>query len=106
MCVVSMVGDHYKKTLPDQFPSWFPANPLAPYPNGPAMPVTTMPPSVSREEFLSLKKEMEQIKILLEKAKAIDIATGQPDCEIDEKVVLLKELAKLVGVDLKEVFGK
>ncbi len=44
------------------------------------------------------------MKKLLQAAKRFDEATGQPHCEIDEKVRLIKEIAKLVGVELGDVF--
>ncbi len=62
--------------------------------------------SVSRAEFDALRREMEELKKLLTAAKQFDEATGQPDCEMDEKVTLIKAIAKLVGVDLGDVFGK
>lgn len=29
---------------------------------------------------------------------------GQPDCEMDDKVNLIKRVAELVGVDIKDIF--
>jgi len=37
-------------------------------------------------------------------AKVFDAITEQPDCEVDEKVALIKRIAELVGVDLHDVF--
>lgn len=62
-------------------------------------------PNISREEFEELRKEMEELKQLLLAAKAFDEATGQPDCEMDEKVELIRRVAELVGIDVDEVFG-
>lgn len=59
----------------------------------------------SRAEFEALKKEMEELKKLLLAAKRYDEATGQPDCEMEDKVELITKLAKLVGVDMQEVFN-
>lgn len=98
MCVVSNVGDYYGRTIPNRYPDWFP-----PQQTYPILPVT--PPSVSQEEFDALKKEVEKMKKLIKKAKAIDEATEQPNCEKADKVAMLKRLAELVGVDLGEVFG-
>ncbi len=36
--------------------------------------------------------------------KDIDKELGQPDCEMDEKVNIIKALAKYLGVDMSEVF--
>ncbi|HET9285670.1 MAG TPA: hypothetical protein VFR24_27270 [Candidatus Angelobacter sp.] len=93
MCVVSFVGDYYK----DQFPhkSYWDRIlvPTTPFPN-------TIPASITREEFDDLKKTVLEMKDLLIKAKEIDEKTGQPDCEMEEKVELLRKVAKLVGVEL------
>lgn len=90
MCVVSMIGDHYqdKWQLPPIDPSG----------------VTNIFPGVSQEEFNALKKEVEEMKQLLIRAKIYDENNGEPNCEQDEKVELLKRIAELVGVDLSEIF--
>ncbi len=91
MCSTSMVGDYYKQnTFPQSFPQW-----------GGSVPTKF----VSQEEFDELKKSIEEIKILLLAAKKYDEAMNEPDCEMDEKVAMIKKLAEMVGVDLKEVFG-
>ncbi len=93
MCVVSMIGDHTRD-------KW----------NQPWSP--TVPPvvewdfgKVSRTEFEALKKEVEDLKQLLIKAKLYDEANDEPSCEMEDKVELLKRIAEAVGVDLEEVFG-
>lgn len=90
MCVVSNMGDYWKDRQWPSYPS---------YPNIPN-------PEVSREEFERLKKDIEELKQLLLAAKKYDEATNQPDCEMDDKVALIKKIADAVGVDLSEVFGK
>lgn len=60
---------------------------------------------VSREEFNALKKEVKELRKLLLAAKEFDEATGQADCEMDEKIEFIRQLADFVGVDLDEVFG-
>lgn len=85
MCVVSMIGDHYsdkwKKIFPEPFPAFYPAPP-------------------TREEFDQLKREVLELRELLKKAKAYDEANGEPNCEMEEKMDLLRKVAKLVGVEL------
>ena len=44
------------------------------------------------------------MKKMLEAAKIYDKDTGQPDCEMEEKIDFLKKVAKLVGVNLEEIF--
>lgn len=92
MCAVSMVGDYWKDKLPERHPWIFPNSPIVPF-NAP-----------TKEEFEALKKEVEHLKELLKAAKIYDEQTNQPDCEMDEKVALIKKIAELVGVDMKEIF--
>lgn len=96
MCAVSMIGDYYT----DKWggikidPSWYP---------GPNQTVQSQ--QVSYADFQALKKEVEEMKALLLRAKKYDEDNNEPHCEMDEKVDLLKKVASLVGVDLEEVFG-
>ena len=99
MCVVSFVGDYYRDTFPKK--DYWPV--VQPFIN-PQIPITIVP-EVTKAEFDALKKDVLEMKELLKKAKKYDEETGQPDCEMEEKVDLLKKIAKLVGVDLSEVFG-
>lgn len=88
MCVVSNMGDHYnqKFTQPD-YTNFF--NNIS---------------IVSRAEFDTVKKEVEEMRAILKRAKLYDEQTSQPDCEMEDKVKKLKEIATLMGVDLSEVF--
>jgi hypothetical protein len=95
-----MVGDDWSKRLPGTYPWIAPASvPTTPLPNN-------ILQLVPRYEFDALKREVEQMKKELEAAKAQDVADGNPDCEMEEKVELLKKIAELVGVDLSTVFDK
>lgn len=97
MCMVSNVGDGWADKFPDKWPGMNPPPHSAPF---------ILPAGVSQADFDALKKEVEELKKLLVAAKKFDEATGQPDCAMDEKVKLIKAIAKLVGVDLGDVFGK
>lgn len=89
MCTVSMVADRWKTSHPSyDYTNW-----------------NTLPLGVTKEEFEKLKKEVEELKLLLLAAKRFDKETGQPDCEKEDKIRLITEIAKAVGVDLEEVFG-
>lgn len=114
MCAVSMVGDHYRDKFSDPW-SPYPWNPGPLIPRSPGVPAPALPSpgigiwppaAISRQEFDALKKEVEDMKALLIRAKKYDDETGQHDCEMDEKVALLKKVAELVGVSLEEVFGQ
>lgn len=94
MCMVSNVGDSWAQKFPHNWPHF---NPLPAH--------IELIQSVPKAEFDALKKEVQELKELLKAAKKFDQATGQPDCEMDEKVKLIKAIAQLVGVDLGDVFG-
>lgn len=99
MCVVSMVGDHYADKWLPRWPDLVP-----PEPGGTR--IIKLPPEITREEFDALKCEVEEMKALLKRAKEYDERNNEPDCEIDEKMDLLRRVAKLVGVDIDDVIGK
>lgn len=93
MCVVSMVSDHYLEKWDSR---WNMNNPNPFYLNN----------TISRYEFEELKKEVKELKELLIRAKKYDEEHHEHQCETEEKVRLLKEVAKLVGVELSDVLGK
>lgn len=96
MCVSSMIGDHYADKWRQR--EWFQGVPQMPQ----YIPVA----QISRQEFDDLKREVMDMKALLIRAKEYDARNNEPDCEIDEKMDLLRRVAKLVGVDLGSVIGK
>lgn len=98
MCVVSMVGDHYRDVWTAPRDGWhIPVQPLP----GPII----LPSPISREEFDALKKEVLEMKALLKRAKDYDERNNEPECEVDEKMDLLRRVAKLVGVELDDVIS-
>lgn len=99
MCVVSMIGDHYRDiwTTPQRDGWHIPVQ----QPTGPII----LPSPISREEFDALKKEVMEMKALLKRAKDYDERNNEPECEVDEKMDLLRKVAKLVGVDLDDVIA-
>lgn len=82
MCVVSIVGSGWQDQFPGSYPSY---------------------PNVSQAEFDKLKREVQELKKLIEAAKRFDEATGQKDCENADKVKFIKDVAKFVGVDIEIV---
>lgn len=90
MCVVSMIGDHYndKWNTPDYKQIW------------------DNWPEVTKQEFDALKKEVEEMKELLKRAKIYDEVNNEPNCEIENKVAMLKKIAELFNINLDEVFKK
>lgn len=97
MCMVSNIGDVYGKKWQDYTPPV-----IQPPPTQMFIPVS----EVTKAEFEALKKEVMALKELLLAAKKFDEATGQPDCEMESKIAIIKKVAEAVGVNLDEVFGK
>jgi hypothetical protein len=91
MCIVSAIGDDWQRRLPQQWPL-VPPNPVYPI------------PEISRSEFDALKREVEALKVLLKQAKKFDEETGQPNCEVEQKVAFMKQIAEALGVDMSDVF--
>lgn len=96
MCAVSNVGDYWRT---NDWPKWDQAVTITPY------QLCTPVPDTTKADLEALRREIEELKKLLLAAKKYDEATGQPGCEAEDKVALIKEIAKLVGVDMTEVFG-
>ena len=106
MCTFSMVVDDWKKRTADQHP-WtgpyldFPDIKIVPY-----TPTVTVPPIeelATKAEVDALKQEIEALKKLLRAAGEYDAATGQPNCEQEEKIKALRILAQLLGVDMGDL---
>lgn len=64
MCVVSNIGDYWKDRLPDQYP-WI--TPLTP--SSPATLPIAIPSYVTQQQFDELKKEIMELKKLLQAAQ-------------------------------------
>lgn len=100
MCVVSAVGDDWSR--PQRWPNW-PGQ--VPFPNRlPSDPIPNVLDRVTRQEFDELKALVMKMKEELEAARAEDIADGNPDCEMEDKVIILKKIAEAFGFDLSGVF--
>lgn len=83
-----MIADHYReKWEPRQ---WFP-------------PPQISIPAIGGYEFDALKKEVEELKKLLARAAKYDKDNGEPECEVEDKMALLRKVAKAVGVELDDV---
>lgn len=93
MCVVSMVGDYWRdRTLPQKYPN---------YTDWTSITQKEFVNAVTREEFdAALKRGVEELKQLLKAAVKYDEQVGEPHCENEDKVALIKKIAELVGVDI------
>ena len=92
MCTVSMIGDFYSEKWSPRFPPQVGTFQI-------------LPLSVSRDEFDALKREVLDMKALLERAVKYDRANGEPECSMEEKLVLLRKVAELVGVPFPDLNG-
>lgn len=90
MCAVSMVTGYWKDYTQPGLPTGI---------GTPGWP----PNSVTKEEFEALRKEVLELKKLLEAAKAYDTATGQHNCQKEENVKIIKQIAENLGVDLRDL---
>lgn len=100
MCVYSAIGDYAQQTWPKRYPDLVPW--VTPGPHTIHFPPV---PSPTKEQFDSLVREVEALKELLKAAKVYDELTHQPDCEMEEKIELIRNVAKFVGVDLSDVLS-
>lgn len=98
-----MVGDHYNDKWKQ--PQWTGIISNVTY-DPPISNVTYDPSQVSKKDFDALKKDVEEMKKLLERALDYDKRNNEPNCEMEEKVALLKKVAELVGVNLEDIFPK
>lgn len=89
MCMVSNSGDWWQKQSPVQ-----PLQPLQPFTNDWTWLLGKQGPT--QEEFDELKKKVEQMSEQLKKAKIFDEETGQKDCENEEKLAKLRQIAKII----------
>lgn len=94
MCAVSNVGDQFGPSYwPKKYPEIFPS------PNTPSPNIANL-----ERKLEEIRTELEALKDLLKAAKVFDEKTGQKDCEMDEKVHFLRDLAKRMNVDFSDVF--
>lgn len=83
MCVVSMVLDHYTTTWPRKH--W---------------PQPTVYPPITPPQTYPTQEEIRDFRELLDRAREYDKRNNEPDCEMDDKKKLLKEMADKLGVDI------
>lgn len=98
MCVYSMIMDHYTekwgKYVPPEPPRTIPLVPWDYPPYWPdVLPAPEAKPPISPEEI-------EEFRELLRRAKAYDKNNNEPDCELESKKAILKELAEKLGVEI------
>ena len=92
MCVVSNIGDGYRRDFPQRWPTY--------WPHDPRDFTRIIRDAEDQKEIERLRDEVKQLKKLLEEADKFDKATGQVECQDDEKTKFIKELAKALGVEI------
>jgi len=117
MCVVSMVMDHYDERWRKQYPTFYPSypnitfppvtTPIVPRVEGPLPQPTIIKeePVITREEFNQLKKEIQDLKELLQRAQNYDKIHNEPDCHNDEKIATIKKFIEMVGLNAEDILG-
>lgn len=83
MCTYSMVADHYRDKLQ---PDWGWLGQLGPQ------------QWVSKEDFEALKRDVAEMKKLLERAAEYDRRNNEPECEMEDKIAFLRKVAEFVGI--------
>lgn len=97
ICVVSAVSSDWTR---DVWPKW--VDPTYQNPN--AVPISDILTNLNNAEIVRLKQEITKLKQELEAARRQDIQDGNLDCHMEDKVTIIKGLAKALGVDLGKVF--
>lgn len=88
MCTVSMIMDHYRDKWNEK--GWDHYQQQHP-------PIF---PSIPNSEIEALKKDIEELKKLLKRAKKYDEDNGEPDCELDSKKKIIKDIADSMGIPI------
>jgi predicted RNase H-like HicB family nuclease len=106
MCSVSFIGDHYGKKWGEYIQPLQPTTYQFPVAHPSQAEFDELKARVEAQGITidELRRDLENAVELLKRAKAYDDATGQPDCEKDERVAVVKQVARIMGVDLGEVF--
>lgn len=60
-------------------------------------------PMVTKQDIEELRKEFIELKKLVLAAIKYDEATGQPKCETEAKTKMFKQLAEMLGIDIKDL---
>ncbi len=67
--------------------------------------ITSESTLVFRHEFDELKRQVDEMVSLLKRAKKYDADNNEPDCEVEDKMALLRKVAAMCGVNLDEALS-
>lgn len=97
MCSVSMVMDHYGQKWGELYPHIV---------TTPQTQTVVVGPYVTRDELEALRRDVEDLRGLIIRAKQYDREHNQPDCEVADKVALVRKVAELVGIDIVDALDR
>lgn len=60
----------------------------------------------TKKDIDDLRTELQELKKLLKAAAAYDAASGQPECEQEEKIALIRKMAEIANVDMEDCLPK
>lgn len=90
MCVYSMIIDHFNDKWYERWNKNI----------EPVIVPTPVTPFIPEPQPQITQEELKEFKQLLERARKYDQENNQPDCELEEKKTLIKDLAKKLGVEI------
>lgn len=103
MCVVSAIGDNWQQSFPEKFPNWEETVRYWPTVQPPNTVVLSSELEGFRKEIEAIRQDILELKKLLKVAIDYDAKTGQPHCENEDKIALIRKVADAVGVDLSDL---
>ena len=103
MCVVSMVLDHYNNEWNRRGYIYGPTT-INPFDSLESEGWSKIVEEAKRsQEIEQLKNEVAELKKWVKEAKEYDKRTNQPNCESQEKLQLLKAIAKALNIDITDL---
>src|SRR5437868_14748082 len=102
MCVVSMVTDHYT----DKWRPFVQPGTLIPLMPGDSIGTVTtgltftVVSPLTAEEITQFRRDAEELRTLLDRAREYDRRNHEPNCELDSKRQMIKAIAAALGIDV------
>ena|SRR5258708_4876608 len=101
MCATSMITDHTTTIIPNRYPELFAQPGIV----GPQVYFDQTPVRLAsiESQLITLRNELLELKKLIQAAQAYDRATGQEECESEEKIDKLRKICDVAGIDLSDI---
>lgn len=104
MCIASFIGDDFSRRIGGSPWTTLPVDTMPGFPNSDTkLPGQLFNPA-SRTELEALRKEVADLRVLLEQAKTYDKDHDEPNCELEEKIALVKHFGEVFSIDFHGVF--